>query len=101
MCYVKDCARAIALLQLTPRLSHRASNIASGTVDQPESRRRRKKLVPDAQIELPEPRSPAGPGADLCLDISRLRQDTGCQPAWDTERSVADCIARLRQGHDR
>ena len=32
MCYVKDCARAIALLQLAPRLRHRTYNIASGTV---------------------------------------------------------------------
>jgi UDP-glucose 4-epimerase len=32
VCYVKDCARAIALLQLAPRLNHRTYNIASGKV---------------------------------------------------------------------
>ena len=30
MCYVKDCARAIALLQLAPRLSHRTYKVAAG-----------------------------------------------------------------------
>jgi UDP-glucose 4-epimerase len=35
------------------------------------------------------------------LDISRLRQDTGYEPAYDTERSVADYVGWLRAGHER
>ena len=30
LCYVKDCGRAIALLQLSERLSHRTYNVATG-----------------------------------------------------------------------
>jgi len=40
-----------------------------------------RRLVPDARIELPERRNPAGSGPGICLDISRLREDTGCRPA--------------------
>ena len=87
MCYVKDCARAIALLQLTSRLSHRTYNIAAGKVlTNRDVAAAVKSLVPDAQIELPEGRTPAGSGQGLCLDISRLREDTGYQPAYDTEQ---------------
>src|SRR5580658_23414 len=101
MCYVKDCARAIALLQLAPRLSHRTYNIASGRVlTNGEVAAAIRKLVPDAQVELPEGRTP-GSGPELYLDITRLRQDTGYQPAYDTDRAVADYLAWLRAGHPR
>jgi UDP-glucose 4-epimerase len=86
MCYVKDCGKAIALLQLAPRLSHRTYNIASGKVlTNRQVAAAIRRLIPDARIELPEGRSPAGSGQGICLDISRLREDTGYQPAYDTE----------------
>jgi UDP-glucose 4-epimerase len=102
VCYAKDCARAIALLQLAPRLNHRTYNIASGrVVTNREVATALKELVPDARIELPEGRRPAGSGQPACLDIARLREDTGYQPAYDTRRAVADYLAWLREGHDR
>jgi UDP-glucose 4-epimerase len=58
-------------------------------------------LVPGARIDLPEGRSPAGSGQGIFLDIGRLREDTGYQPAYDTEDAVADYLAWLRAGHDR
>jgi UDP-glucose 4-epimerase len=102
MCYVKDCGRAIALLQLAPQLSHRTYNIASGRVlTNREIAAAVKRLVPDARIELPEGQNPAGPGQEVWLDITRLREDTGYQPAYDTEGAVADYISWLRDGHER
>lgn len=102
MCYVKDCGRAIALLQLAPQLSYRTYNIASGRVlTNREVAAAVKRLVPDAPIELPEGQNPAGPGQEVCLDIGRLREDTGYQPAYDAEGAVADYISWLRDGHER
>jgi UDP-glucose 4-epimerase len=102
MCYVKDCARAMALLQLAPRLNHRTYNIASGKVlTNAEVAAAVRAAVPSARFELPEARRPAGLGWPICLDISRLRADTGYQPAYDTGRAVADYIAWLRAGHAR
>lgn len=98
---MKDCARAIALLQLAPRLSHRTYNIASGAVlTNAEVAAAVRKAVPDALTELPEGRTP-GSAPGMCLDITRLRQETGYQPAYDTDRAVADYLTWLRAGHDR
>ncbi len=102
MCYVKDGARAIALLQLAPRLNHRTYNVASGTVlTNREVAAAITRLVPDARVGLPEGFSPAGSGQGAYMDIGRLRADTGYQPAYDTDRGVADYIAWLRAGHAR
>ena len=102
MCYIKDCGRAISLLQLAQQLSYRTYNVASGRVlTNREIASAVKGLVPDARIELPEGQNPADSGQEVCLDIGRLREDTGYQPAYDTEGAVADYITWLRDGHER
>lgn len=102
MCYVKDCARAIAALQLAPRLNHRTCNIASGkVVTNREVAAALSELVPGARTELPTGRGPAGSAQPPYLDITRLCQDTGYQPAYDTRRAVSDYLAWLRAGHNR
>ncbi len=98
LCYVKDCGRAIALLQLAGQLSHRTYNVASGrATTNAEITAAIKKVVPDARIELPT----GGTGQRIYLDITRIQQDTGYRPAYDTERAVADYIAWLRAGNER
>jgi UDP-glucose 4-epimerase len=93
LCYVKDCGRAIALLQLADQLNHRTYNVAAGRgTTNAEVVAAIKKVVPDARIELPT----GGTGQHRYLDISRIRQDTGYEPAYDTERAVADYISWLR-----
>jgi len=98
LCYVKDTGRAIALLQLADQLSHRTYNVASGhATSNAEVIAAIKTVVPDARLELPG----GGDRHRSWLDITRLRQDTGYQPAYDTERAAADYIAWLRAGHER
>jgi UDP-glucose 4-epimerase len=93
MCYAKDCGRAIALLQLADRLHHRTYNVASGrATTNAEVIAAIGTVVPDARIDLPT----GGSGERLYLDITRLQQDTGYRPAYDTERAVADYVAWLR-----
>ncbi|TMR90850.1 NAD-dependent epimerase/dehydratase family protein [Nonomuraea basaltis] len=100
MCYVKDCGRAIALLQLADRLRHRTYNVASGRLTtHGEVSAAIKKVIPDARVDLPEGRDPGA--HDMWLDITRLREDTGYEPAYDTERGVADYLAWLRAGNER
>ncbi|MFI7702574.1 NAD-dependent epimerase/dehydratase family protein [Nonomuraea sp. NPDC049480] len=100
MCYVKDCARAIALLQTAGRLRHRTYNVGSGRLTtHGEVGAAIKKLVPDARVDLPEGRDPGR--LDVWLDITRLREDTGFEPAYDTDRAVADYLAWLRAGNER
>lgn len=105
LCYVRDCGRGIALLQLADRLSHATYNVASGrATTNGELAAAIRKVIPDARIDLPAGHGPGGPhGADfnIYLDIARIRHDTGYEPAYDTERAVADYIGWLRAGHER
>ena len=102
LCYAPDCGRAIALLQLSEQLSYRTYNVAAGrATTYGEIAAAIRKVIPDAQIELPAGRDPNGPGHDTYLDLTRIHQDTGYQPAYDAERAVADYIGWLRAGHER
>ena len=98
LCYVKDTGRAIALLQLAEHLNHRTYNVASGhATTNAEVAAAIRQAVPDAQVDLPS----GGETRQAWLDITRLRQDTGYEPAWNTERAAADYIAWLRAGNER
>jgi len=102
LCYVKDCARGIALLQLAGQLNHRTYNVASGrSTTYGELADAIRKVIPDAQTGLLAGRDPGGPAHDTYLDITRIRQDTGYQPSFDAERAVADYIGWLRAGNER
>ncbi|MCO5973845.1 NAD-dependent epimerase/dehydratase family protein [Actinoallomurus soli] len=101
-CYVKDCGRAIALLQTAPSLHHRTYNVGSGHVTKnAEVVEAIRTVIPDAANDLPAGRGPDAPGEDQYLDITRLHQDTGFTPAYDTERAVQDYLAWLTAGHER
>ncbi|MFJ9820157.1 NAD-dependent epimerase/dehydratase family protein [Streptomyces sp. NPDC101151] len=94
--YVKDTGRAIALLQLADKLNHRTYNVGSGrATTNAQIIEAIRKVVPDASVGLPA----GGDAPHLVLDISRLREDTGYQAEYDTERAVGDYIAWLRAGN--
>lgn len=98
LCYVEDCGRAIALLQLADRLNHRTYNVASGrATSNAEIIAAIKDVVPDARVDLPT----GGTGGASHLDITRIHQDTGYRPAYDTGRAVTEYIAWLRAGNAR
>lgn len=102
MCYVKDCARAIALLQVSDRLRHRTYNVAGGrATTNAEVAAAIAAVVPEARIDLAEGRDPDAPAHDTYLDITRLQEDTVYRPAYDLERAVADYVAWLRAGNAR
>ncbi|MGH8794535.1 MAG: NAD-dependent epimerase/dehydratase family protein [Stackebrandtia sp.] len=101
LCYAKDCGRAIATLQLADDLPHRTYNISSGlNVTNDEVVAAIAKTLPEAKIDIREGRNPDGPAENLCLDITRLREDTGFSPAYDLESAVADYVDWLRSGNE-
>jgi UDP-glucose 4-epimerase len=102
LCYVKDCARAIALLQTVDAVSQGTYNVGAGrATSNAELIAAVHDVVPTAQLVLRAGRDPAGPGRDTWLDIGRLSDDTGYQPEHSTSRAVADYIGWLRAGNDR
>lgn len=100
--YVRECGRALALLQLADRLEHRVYNVSGGRLTT------YRELVDAISIAVPGKGFPLAEGRDAqrtqpptWLDISRLRQNTGYEPVFDTERAVADYVAWLRAGNER
>jgi UDP-glucose 4-epimerase len=99
--YARDCGRALAMLQLAPRLNHRTYNVATGRVTtNAEIAAALAELAPGTPVDLPPGRAPRAP-EDICLDITRLRQDTGYAPRYGTARAVADYLGWLRAGNAR
>lgn len=96
LCYVKDTGRAIALLQTADHLNHRTYNVASGQVTtNADIIDAIHQVEPHTVLELSDGSDrPGNP-----LDITRLRNDTGFEPQWNTQRSAADYIAWLRAGN--
>jgi UDP-glucose 4-epimerase len=101
LCYVKDCARGIALIQTAHTLRHRTYNIAGGhATTNADVAAAIAAALPGTAIELVPGRDPNGPGRPTCLDITRIRADTGYEPAYHLEAGLADYIAWLRAGHE-
>lgn len=102
MCYVKDCGRAIALLQTTPGLNHRTYNVGGGrATSNEEVVVAIERAIPGARLPLTAGRNPQGASEDSYLDITRLTVDTGFTPGYNIERAVADYIAWLQAGNPR
>jgi UDP-glucose 4-epimerase len=94
--------QAIALLQLAGRLSHRTYNVAAGRVTtNGELAAAIVDVIPRARPALRDGRDPDGPDRDIFLDVTRLREDTGFEPGYDTPAAIADYIGWLRSGHER
>ncbi|GLV54508.1 hypothetical protein KDH_13550 [Dictyobacter sp. S3.2.2.5] len=101
LCYVKDAAHAVALLQVTETLHYRVYNIAAGrpTTNQ-ELVAAIKEVIPEAVIALPWEDEGAEPVAIPYQDITRLVQDTGYQPQYTTKQAIADYIAWLQASNN-
>jgi len=97
--YVKDTGRALALLQGAGRLHHSTYNVASGhATSNADVIAAIASVEPGFRFDLP---SRADDRPVSWLDITRLREDTGFEPRYDTAGAAADYIAWLRAGHDR
>jgi len=96
--YVKDTGRALALLATTPELQHLTYNVASGhATSNSDVITAIESVEPDFHFQLPD--GDAHPQS--WLDITRLRDDTGFEPEFDTAAAAADYIAWLRAGNER
>jgi UDP-glucose 4-epimerase len=97
ICYARDCGRAIALVQTAGKLNHRVYNVGSGRATRnAEVADAVRAVIPDADIELAAGRGDGSGHADQYMDITRLREDTGYRPEYDTARAVRDYVQWLR-----
>jgi UDP-glucose 4-epimerase len=102
--YVKDVAKGIRLLLKATALSHRIYNLGSGRLSTlAEFAEAIKKLLPEAEIHLgdgPGPLISTKTPMDIhtCVDISRLREETGFTPEYDPYRGAEHYINWARHG---
>ena len=96
--YIKDMARAIALLQTAEKLQYNVYNVASGKVTpNRELVEVVKRVVPDFKVDLPPGHFPFPP---LPLpDTKRLQADTGFSPKFDTQSAIQHYADWLKAGN--
>jgi len=99
--YIKDMARAIALLQLAGNLSNDVYNVCSGRLTpNREVVEAVKEAVPGFEMELPPGKSP-GPTPIPVLDTKRLKTDISFSPTFDTRSAVSHYVQWLKAGNAR
>lgn len=100
LCYVKDCAQGIALLQLADELPEAVYNISFGRATKLRDLAAAvRAVIPDAQLPLSPGHGPLT-RSDPYMDISRIQRDVGYAPEWPVERAIRDYIAWLRAGNE-
>lgn len=101
-CYVKDAARAVVLLQTAEKLNYHIYNVAGGApVTNQQVADAVSAAVPGWSVVLPEGHMPGGAEMVPYQDITQLREDTGYEPRYSFDESIADYVNWLRAGHER
>jgi len=96
LCYVKDCAAGIQLVHMSGRLPHRTFNVGAGrATTNGEMVAAVEKACPRFCVSLRSDPEPPDAGRGY-MDISRIRGETGYEPAYDVESGVADYVEWLR-----
>ena len=96
LCYVRDCARGIALLQTAGKLNHTCYNVASGVASSVGQ------VAAAVQARFPGAKLPVTPGRgpnyrpNPSMAIDRIAADTGYKPDFSLEQSVDDFLAWLQ-----
>ena len=94
LCYVKDCAAAIALAHRCGGLRHRVYNVGAGrAVSNEQVAGAVATVVPGAEVAL---EAGGASAATDHMDISRIQEDTVYAPSYDIVSGVADYVAWLR-----
>ncbi|WP_432542874.1 NAD-dependent epimerase/dehydratase family protein [Kineococcus sp. SYSU DK002] len=96
--HVEDTGRALALLQLAEELHHSTYNVASGrATSNADIVTALTSVEPGFRCDIPS----GGDHPVSWLDITRLREDTGFHPRYDTAAAAADYVTWLRAGNPR
>jgi len=101
LCYVKDCARAIALIHTARQLSHATYNIGGGRAfTNGEVVASLSSAVKGFAMQLSPGKTPGHP-QEPYLDLTRLREDTGFEASYSLQTGIHEYVAWLRAGNPR
>lgn len=100
LCYVKDCAAAVARIHRATTTRHRIYNIGSGSATQvPDILDAVAKAVPGASLPEPPPAATGAEGSKAFMDIGRLTEEFGYSPRFTLAEGIRD-YAKWLEGHD-
>jgi UDP-glucose 4-epimerase len=95
--YVKDMARAIALLTIAEKLNHNVYNIGGDkNIPNRQVLETIRKLVPGSNVDLPPGRTPM---FLPLMENKRLKDDTGFIPKYDVSSAIEDYLDWLKAGN--
>jgi UDP-glucose 4-epimerase len=101
--YVRDCARALALIHLTEKPKHDLYNVGFGKLHSyGDVAQVLQKTIPGVSLKLGSgefatiTKTPYDINA--CLDISRIREELGYVPEYDLEKGISALAAWVRDG---
>jgi UDP-glucose 4-epimerase len=97
-CYVKDCGRGVALLQVADELQYQTYNIGGGhpvsNKDIASALRRH-----FSRAELPMKLGASQPHKDPYMDLQRIKGEVGYEPEYPVDKAVDDYVAWLQAGN--
>ena len=100
--YVRDCARALALIHLAEKPHHAVYNIGLGRLHSfGDVARTLEKIVPGVSLKLGSAvatitKTPYD--IHTCLDNTRIKEEFGYVPDYDLEKGLAALVAWVRDG---
>jgi UDP-glucose 4-epimerase len=98
LCYIKDLALAIALVQTAEKLRYDVYNIGSGKLtSNKEVVEAVKRVVPNFKVDFPPGRFPFPPLP--LMETKRLQADTGFSPKFDTQSAIRHYVDWLKAGN--
>jgi UDP-glucose 4-epimerase len=98
LCYIKDLARAIALVHIAEKLQYDVYNIGSGKLTpNNELVEAVKRVVPSFKVDLPPGHFPFPPMP--LMETNRLQADTSFVPKFDVLSAIHDYVAWLKAGN--
>jgi UDP-glucose 4-epimerase len=97
-CYVKDCGRAVALLQVADKLQYQTYNIGGGAATS------NKDIASALRRHFPNAELPMKPGAsqprkDPYMDLTRIKGEVGYEPQYNAANAIDDYVAWLQAGN--
>lgn len=93
-CYVRDCARAVAMLQTAQKLSHQEYNVGSGRAStNKEFASAIRRHFRNAILPLKEGASQHR--TDPYMDLTRIYEDVGYEPEFSVDTAMDDYVAWL------
>jgi UDP-glucose 4-epimerase len=98
--YIKDLARAVALVHTAEKLQYDVYNIGSGKLTtNKELVEAVKSVAPGFKVDLPPGNFPFPPMP--LMETKRLQADTGFVPKFDTQSAIRDYIVWLKAGNSK